>query len=149
MTPYEIIYKKRNGGELSASEIKWFIASYTSGAIPDYQTSALLMAIFLKGMTPQETTELAMAMMNSGRVFDLSDIPGIKVDKHSTGGVGDKVSIILAPMVAAAGVPVPMVAGGAWATPAGRWTSWNPFPVSAPTSAMTSSATPWPGSGWP
>ncbi len=111
MTPYEIIYKKRNGGELSASEIKWFIASYTSGAIPDYQTSALLMAIFLKGMTPQETTELAMAMMNSGRVFDLSDIPGIKIDKHSTGGVGDKVSIILAPMVAAAGVPVPMVSG--------------------------------------
>ncbi|MDQ7799203.1 MAG: thymidine phosphorylase [Candidatus Edwardsbacteria bacterium] len=111
MTPYEIIYKKRNGGELTPDEIKWFIASYTSGAIPDYQTSALLMAIFLKGMTAQETTELAMSMMNSGRVFDLSDIPGIKIDKHSTGGVGDKVSIILTPMVAAAGVPVPMVSG--------------------------------------
>ena len=111
MTPYEIIYKKRNGGELTPDEIKWFISGYTAGDIPDYQTAALLMAIFLKGMTSQETTELAMAMMNSGRVFDLSDIPGIKVDKHSTGGVGDKVSIILAPIVAAAGVPVPMVSG--------------------------------------
>jgi pyrimidine-nucleoside phosphorylase len=111
MTPYEIIYKKRNGGELTSAEIKSFIHSYTEGGIPDYQTAALLMAIFLKGMTAAETTELAMAMMNSGRVFDLSDIPGIKVDKHSTGGVGDKVSIILAPIVAAAGVPVPMVSG--------------------------------------
>ncbi|MBU1355740.1 MAG: thymidine phosphorylase [Candidatus Edwardsbacteria bacterium] len=111
MTPYEIIYKKRNGGELTPGEIKWFISGYTAGDIPDYQAAALLMAIFLKGMTAPETTELAMAMMNSGRVFDLSDIPGIKVDKHSTGGVGDKVSIILAPIVAAAGVPVPMVSG--------------------------------------
>lgn len=111
MTPYEIIYKKRNGGELTPEEIKWFITNYTSGVIPDYQAAALLMAIFLKGMTSAETTELATAMMNSGRVFDLADIPGIKVDKHSTGGVGDKVSIILAPIVAAAGVPVPMVSG--------------------------------------
>jgi pyrimidine-nucleoside phosphorylase len=111
MTPYEIIFKKRNGGTLDQREIEWFIASYTAGTIADYQAAALLMAIFLKGMNFEETTHLATAMMNSGRVFDLSDIPGIKVDKHSTGGVGDKVSIILAPMVAAAGVPVPMVSG--------------------------------------
>jgi len=111
MTPYEIIYKKRNGGRLSSDEIVWFITQYTAGRIPDYQAAALLMAIFLKGMDFEETTALAMAMMNSGRIFDLSDIPGIKIDKHSTGGVGDKVSIILAPLVAAAGVPVPMVSG--------------------------------------
>lgn len=111
MTPYEIIYKKRNGGTLSADEIGWFVSEYTAGRIPDYQAAALLMAVFLRGMGFEETTALAMAMMNSGRVFDLSDIPGIKVDKHSTGGVGDKVSIILAPLAAAAGVPVPMVSG--------------------------------------
>ncbi|MDI6739920.1 MAG: thymidine phosphorylase [Candidatus Edwardsbacteria bacterium] len=111
MTPYEIIYKKRNGGILDRGEIQWFIAGYTAGTIPDYQAAALLMAIFLKGMDFEETTNLALAMMNSGRVFDLSGIPGVKVDKHSTGGVGDKVSIILAPIVAAAGVPVPMVSG--------------------------------------
>ena len=111
MTPYEIIFKKRNGQALSADEIGWFVARYTAGDIPDYQAAALLMAMFLKGMDFEETTALAMAMMNSGRVFDLSDVPGVKVDKHSTGGVGDKVSIILAPIVAAAGVPVPMVSG--------------------------------------
>jgi len=111
MTAYEIIYRKRNGGVLTAEEIGWFVSEYTAGRIPDYQAAALLMAIFLRGMDFSETTALALAMMNSGKVFDLSDIPGIKIDKHSTGGVGDKVSIILAPMVAAAGVPVPMVSG--------------------------------------
>lgn len=111
MTPYQIIYKKRNGGALTPDEIRWFVERYTAGEIPDYQAAALLMAVFLKGMDFEETTQLATAMMNSGRVFDLSDVPGVKVDKHSTGGVGDKVSIILAPLAAAAGVPVPMVSG--------------------------------------
>ncbi len=111
MTPYEIISKKKDKLELSADEISYFINSYTNGEIPDYQMSALLMAIYLQGMTPTETNALTQTMLNSGEVVDLSEIPGIKVDKHSTGGVGDKVSIILAPIVAAAGVPVPMISG--------------------------------------
>ena len=111
MTPYEIISKKRDNLELSAEEISFFINNYTKGEIPDYQMSALLMAIYLQGMSPKETTAITQTMLNSGEIVDLSEIPGIKVDKHSTGGVGDKVSIILAPIVAAAGVPVPMISG--------------------------------------
>jgi len=111
MTPYEIISKKRDNLELSAEEISFFINNYTKGEIPDYQMSALLMAIYLQGMSSSETTALTQTMLNSGEIVDLSEIPGIKVDKHSTGGVGDKVSIILAPIVAAAGVPVPMISG--------------------------------------
>lgn len=111
MTPYEIISKKRDGHELSAEEIKYMIMGYTRGEIPDYQVSALLMAIYLKGMNAAETMAVTNTMLHSGEVVDLSRIPGVKVDKHSTGGVGDKVSIILAPIVAAAGVPVPMISG--------------------------------------
>ncbi len=111
MTPYEIISKKRDGHELSAEEIKYMIMGYTNGEIPDYQVSALLMAIYLKGMNAAETMAVTNTMLYSGEVVDLSAIPGVKVDKHSTGGVGDKVSIILAPIVAAAGVPVPMISG--------------------------------------
>jgi pyrimidine-nucleoside phosphorylase len=111
MTPYEIISKKKDNIELSPEEISYFINNYTSGEIPDYQMSALLMAIYLQGMTSAETNALTQTMLKSGEIVDLSEIPGIKVDKHSTGGVGDKVSIILAPIVAAAGVPVPMISG--------------------------------------
>jgi pyrimidine-nucleoside phosphorylase len=111
MTAYEIISKKRDNLELSPDEISFFINKYTNGDIPDYQMSALLMAIYLQGMTVEETNALTQTMLHSGEIVDLSDIPGIKVDKHSTGGVGDKVSIILAPIVAAAGVPVPMISG--------------------------------------
>ncbi len=111
MTPYEIISKKRDGHELSAEEIKYMIMGYTRGEIPDYQVSALLMAIYLKGMNAAETMAVTNTMLHSGEVVDLSRIPGVKVDKHSTGGVGDKVSVILAPIVAAAGVPVPMISG--------------------------------------
>lgn len=111
MTAYEIISKKRDGYKLSTEEISFMIDGYATGAIPDYQMSALLMAIFLRGMDTQETMAVTKSMLYSGQVIDLSAIPGAKVDKHSTGGVGDKVSIILAPVVAAAGVPVPMISG--------------------------------------
>ncbi len=103
--------KKRDGNELTAAELQFFVTEYTKGQIPDYQASALLMAIYLRGMTAKETSILADSMLHSGDVLDLSLIPGIKVDKHSTGGVGDKISIPLAPLVAAAGVKNPMISG--------------------------------------
>ena len=111
MRPFDIIKKKRDGEILSPQEIDFFIRGLTRGEIPDYQATALLMAIYFSGMTEDETYHLTYSMMNSGEVLDLSDIPGIKVDKHSTGGVGDKLSLTIAPLVASAGVPMPMIAG--------------------------------------
>ena len=111
MFPQHIIARKRDGHELSREEIAAFVRGATDGSWADYQLSALLMAIYLRGMTAEETAHYTDAMMRSGVVADLSFVPGIKVDKHSTGGVGDKVSIPLAPMVAACGVPVPMISG--------------------------------------
>lgn len=111
MNPVEIIRKKRDGAALSKKELEAFIGGYVTGSVDDYQMSALLMAIFFTGMTAEETAALTNVMLHSGKVLDLSSIPGLKVDKHSTGGVGDKVSLILAPMVAACGVPVPMISG--------------------------------------
>ncbi len=109
----EIISKKRDKGKLTAEEIDFFVSGYSEGQIPDYQASALLMATFLNGMDAEETFCLTQSMMNSGRVLDLKSVRGAKVDKHSTGGVGDKVSLILAPLVAACGVKVPMISGRA------------------------------------
>ncbi|HHU31100.1 MAG: pyrimidine-nucleoside phosphorylase [Zhaonellaceae bacterium] len=111
MRMYDLILKKRNGNPLSKLEIDFFVNGYTTGKIPDYQASALLMAIYFQKMTKEETAHLTLAMANSGQILDLSQVQGIKVDKHSTGGVGDKVSLVLAPLVASAGVKVPKMSG--------------------------------------
>ncbi|RKX37387.1 MAG: thymidine phosphorylase, partial [Verrucomicrobia bacterium] len=111
MLPQWIIEKKRDGAELDTQDIRSFIAGYTDGSIPDYQMSALAMAIYFNGMSARETADLTVAMMESGKVIDPDRIPGIKVDKHSTGGIGDKISIPLAPLVASCGATVPMISG--------------------------------------
>jgi pyrimidine-nucleoside phosphorylase len=108
---YNIIRKKREGHALTKDEIWWFFSGYNRGDIPDYQVSALLMAILLKGMDNAETLHLTEVMARAGKALNLTDIPGPKVDKHSTGGVGDKVSLILAPLMASAGAVVPMMSG--------------------------------------
>ena len=106
-----LLVAKRDGHTLAPDDIRALVDAYTAGDVPDYQMAAFLMAAFVRGLGPAEGVALMQAMLHSGEVLDLSDIPGLKVDKHSTGGVGDKVSIVLAPLVAACGVPVPMISG--------------------------------------
>ena len=111
MRAVDVIQGKRDGRELTGEEIAFFVEGYTRGSIPDYQASALAMAVFFRGMTAAETVALTEAMMRTGEVLDLGFLPGPRVDKHSTGGVGDKTSLILAPLAAACGVYVPMISG--------------------------------------
>src|SRR5215471_19366651 len=113
MRTVDLIQRKRDGDELAPEEIEFLVNGYTQGEIPDYQMSSFLMAVFFKGMTDREVSRLTECMLNSGDTVDLSHIPGVKVDKHSTGGVGDKTSFIVAPLAAAAGVVVPMMSGRA------------------------------------
>jgi pyrimidine-nucleoside phosphorylase len=108
---YELIHRKRDGGALTGAELEWLVRGFTAGEIPDAQLAAFCMAVFFRGMTPAEVLALTEAMLRSGDVLDLSAIPGAKVDKHSTGGVGDKVSLPLAALAVACGVRVPMVSG--------------------------------------
>jgi len=113
MRTVDLIHRKRDGEELSAEEIAFLVEGYTRNEIPDYQLSAFLMAVFFAGMTDREVSSLTDCIIRSGETVDLSSIPGVKVDKHSTGGVGDKTSLIAAPLAAAAGVIVPMMSGRA------------------------------------
>ncbi|MFQ5791215.1 MAG: thymidine phosphorylase, partial [Acidobacteriota bacterium] len=111
MRAVDLIRRKRHGGELDRQEIAFLVSGYTGGTIPDYQMSAFLMAVNLVGMSEQETLALTEEMLHSGTVLDWSGLRGTRVDKHSTGGVGDKTSLIVAPLAAAAGVQVPMISG--------------------------------------
>src|SRR5579863_5052785 len=113
MRTVDLIHRKRDGEELSPEEIAALVDGYTRNEIPDYQVSAFLMAVFFSGMTDREVSALTECMIRSGETVDLSSIPGTKVDKHSTGGVGDKTSLVVAPLAAAAGVVVPMISGRA------------------------------------
>ncbi len=149
MRTVDLIQRKRDGEELAPEEIEFLVNGYTTGEIPDYQMSAFLMAVFFSGMTDREVSRLTECMMHSGDTVDLSDIPGVKVDKHSTGGVGDKTSLIVAPLAAAAGVVVPMISGRALGHTGGTLDKLESIPgFRTDLTRRRVSASSWPNSGF-
>lgn len=134
MDAIDVLRTKRDGGQLTPEQIRWIIGAYTAGSVPDEQMSALLMAVFFRGMSADELAVWTQAMIDSGERKDLSSLGRPTADKHSTGGVGDKITLPLAPLVAACGVAVPQLSGRGLGTPAARWTSWRPSPGGGPTS---------------
>ncbi len=143
MLPQEVIRRKRDGEALEADEIAGFIAGVGDGSIGDAQIAAFAMAVRLKGMTPAETVAMTLAMRDSGTVLSWPGAERPVADKHSTGGVGDNVSLMLAPIAAACGLTVPMISGRASATPAARSTSCNPFPVTTSRRTRKPCGTAW------
>ena len=135
MRIYDLIAKKRDGGTHSREELETIVNGYVAGDVTDYQMAAWMMAVYLRGMTDEETAELTDVMAHSGVMVDLSPIPGIKVDKHSTGGVGDKTTLVIAPIVAACGVKI----AAASAIPAAPSTRWRASPAQRPPSRRRSS----------